>query len=70
MPRGFASMSIERRREVQSKGGRNAQLTGKCPRWTPEQAALAGKKARALARERNKAHAEEVASSDEEKHET
>jgi hypothetical protein len=52
MPRGFASMSPERRREVQSRGGKAAQATGKCPHWTPEQAGAAGRKARAKAREK------------------
>jgi hypothetical protein len=50
MPRGFASMSPERRKEVQSKGGKAAQATGKCYKWTKEEAGIAGKKARELDR--------------------
>jgi len=43
-PRGFASMSPERRREIASKGGQAAQARGKAHQWTAEEASAAGKK--------------------------
>lgn len=45
MPRGFASMTKERHREVSGKGGRVSQEKGTGHRWTsPEEASAAGKK--------------------------
>lgn len=42
--RGFAAMSLERRREVASKGGKIAQARGTAHQWTAEEASAAGKK--------------------------
>lgn len=42
--RGFASMSIERRREIASLGGKKCHLLGTAHKWTPEQAQEAGRK--------------------------
>jgi general stress protein YciG len=42
--RGFAAMSLARRREVSSKGGLIAQARGTAHRWTAEEARAAGKK--------------------------
>ena len=41
-PRGFAAMSPERRREIQSKGGQNSPFNFK--NRTPEQRQEAGRK--------------------------
>jgi hypothetical protein len=43
-PRGLAAMSLERRREIASKGGRTSQARGTAHQWTPEEASAAGKK--------------------------
>ncbi len=49
-PRGFAAMTPERRREVQSLGGKSAQAKGTGHRWTTsEQAREAGKRSAAVA---------------------
>ncbi len=42
--RGFACMSPEKRRALGSRGGTKAQATGKVKHWTPEEAAIAGRK--------------------------
>ena len=42
--RGLAAMSLERRREIASKGGRTSQARGTAHQWTPEEASEAGKK--------------------------
>ena len=44
MPRGFASLTPEQRRAMASKAGKRAQELGKGHKWTPEEAARAGKK--------------------------
>lgn len=50
---GFAALSIERRKEIASKGGRTAQALGKSHRWTSEEAREAGRKGgRSLSRDR------------------
>jgi general stress protein YciG len=41
---GFASMSLEQRREIQSKGGKAAWKKGTAHRWTSEEAKAAGEK--------------------------
>jgi general stress protein YciG len=43
-PRGFATMTPERIREIASKGGREAQAKGVAHRFTTEEASAAGKK--------------------------
>ena len=43
-PRGFASMSAEKRREVAAKGGRAAHALGRAHKWTHQEAVLAGRK--------------------------
>ncbi len=42
--RGFASMSMERRREIASLGGRAAHAAGTAHRWTSAEASEAGRK--------------------------
>jgi general stress protein YciG len=42
--RGLASMSIEKRREIASKGGRAAHAKGTAHQWTSEEAREAGRK--------------------------
>jgi len=37
-------MSLEKRREIASKGGRTSQARGTAHQWTPEEASAAGKK--------------------------
>lgn len=44
MPQGFASMSIEKRKQISSLGGKAAQANGTARRWTKEEAREAGKK--------------------------
>ncbi len=41
---GFASMPLEQRREIASRGGKKCQESGKAYRWTTEQAREAGRK--------------------------
>jgi len=41
--RGFASMSIEKRRAIASKGGKRSHQLGKAHRWTSKEAGEAGK---------------------------
>lgn len=48
--RGFASMSIEKRREIASKGGKAAHAKGTAHQWTPEEAVVAGKKGGTISR--------------------
>lgn len=43
-PKGFASMSAERQREIASKGGRAAHAKGTAHEWTTDEARAAGKK--------------------------
>ena len=43
-PRGLAAMSLERRREIASMGGRTSQARGTAHQWTAEEASAAGKK--------------------------
>jgi general stress protein YciG len=42
--RGFAALSPERRRELARLGGQRAQALGTAHRFTPEEAAEAGRK--------------------------
>ena len=42
--RGFASMSIEKQREIASKGGRAAHEKGTAHEWTADEARTAGRK--------------------------
>lgn len=42
--RGFASFSLEKRKEVAAKGGRTAQQLGKAHAFSHEEAVLGGKK--------------------------
>jgi general stress protein YciG len=41
--RGFAAMSLEQRRAIAAKGGRKAHENGTAHRWTPSEAANAGR---------------------------
>lgn len=43
-PRGLAAMSVERRREIASMGGRTSQARGTAHQWTASEASAAGKK--------------------------
>ncbi len=43
-PRGFASMSPDRRREIASLGGRSVQARGRAQKWSSEEAQAAGRK--------------------------
>lgn len=55
--KGFASLSIERRREIASKGGKTGHLLGTAHKWTPEQAREAGRKGGTISRRRAKKQA-------------
>lgn len=44
MHRGFASMSVDKRREISGKGGRAAHIKGTAHEWTKEEARIAGRK--------------------------
>jgi general stress protein YciG len=48
--RGFASMSMEKQREIASKGGRAAHLKGTAHQWTSEEARNAGRKGGQISR--------------------
>lgn len=48
--RGFASLSIARKREIASLGGRAAHAAGTAHRWTSEEARDAGRKGGAVSR--------------------
>ena len=48
--RGFASMSIEKQREIASKGGRAAHEKGTAHEWTPDEARSAGRKGGQISR--------------------
>ena len=48
--RGFASMSIEKQREIASKGGRAAHEKGTAHEWTAEEARNAGRKGGQISR--------------------
>ena len=50
--KGFASMSLEKRREVSSKGGRNAHANGTAFEYNSELASIAGKKSQANRKKR------------------
>ena len=48
--RGFASMSIDKQREIASKGGRAAHEKGTAHEWTPDEARNAGRKGGQISR--------------------
>jgi len=48
--RGFASMSVEKQREIASKGGRAAHEKGTAHEWTPDEARAAGRKGGQISR--------------------
>ena len=48
--RGFASMSIEKQREIASKGGRAAHEKGTAHEWTRDEARNAGRKGGQISR--------------------
>jgi hypothetical protein len=49
---GFAAMSVEKRRDIASKGGRAAHRKGTAHEWTAEQAREAGRKGGSAAHRR------------------
>ena len=48
--RGFASMSVDKQREIASKGGRAAHEKGTAHEWTPDEARSAGRKGGQISR--------------------
>jgi general stress protein YciG len=59
-PQGFASLTVERRREIARQGGLTAHKLQKAHRWTSEEAQIAGSKggdASAISRAAKKANA-------------
>ncbi len=54
--RGFASMDIEKQREIASKGGKAAHASGHAHEFTPEEAREAGRKGGQAAHESGRAH--------------
>lgn len=48
--RGFASMSVEKQREIASKGGKRAHELGTAHEWTHEEAKAAGRKGGSISR--------------------
>lgn len=48
--RGFASMSVDKQREIASKGGRAAHEKGTAHEWTPDEARAAGRKGGQISR--------------------
>lgn len=54
--RGFAAMSLEKRREIASRGGKRSHAEGRAHKFTKEEAAIAGSKGgKAAAAKRKKA---------------
>lgn len=54
-PRGFATLSPERRQELASKGGQTSQARGTAHQWTIDEARAAGQKSARLRRIRKSA---------------
>ena len=54
--RGFASMDVNRQREIASKGGRAAHQKGTAHEFTTEEARAAGRKGGQAAHSRGTAH--------------
>jgi general stress protein YciG len=54
--RGFASMDLEKRRVIASKGGKAAHEKGRAHEFTPEEAREAGRKGGHVAHEKGTAH--------------
>jgi len=54
--RGFASMDVNRQREIASKGGRAAHQKGTAHEFTAEEARAAGRKGGQAAHSRGTAH--------------
>lgn len=52
LPRGFAAMTPERRRELAASGGRAAHANGTAHEWTPSEASAAGKVGGRISRRR------------------
>ena len=48
--RGFASMSVDKQREIASKGGRAAHEKGTAHEWTADEARAAGRKGGQISR--------------------
>ena len=48
--RGFASMSVEKQREIASKGGRAAHAKGTAHEWSADEARTAGRKGGQMSR--------------------
>ena len=53
--RGFASMDVERQREIASKGGKAAHVEGRAHEFTADEARAAGRKGGAAV-SKNRAH--------------
>jgi len=53
-PRGFATMTPERKREIASKGGKAAWVNGTANKWTSETAREAGRKGGSVSRRTKK----------------
>jgi uncharacterized protein len=51
---GFASMSPEKKREVASKGGKQAHINGTAHKWTSLEAQNAGRRGGSISRRRPK----------------
>jgi len=56
--RGFASMSLDKKREIASKGGKAAHALGTAHKWTSAEAQLAGRKGGSISRRRPKSTAQ------------
>lgn len=55
-PRGLATLSPERRKEISAKGGKASHAAGKAHMFTPEKARAAGAKGGATSQARGTAH--------------
>jgi len=53
-PRGFSTMSAEKRREIARKGGIAAHAMGRAHKWTHETAQAAGRKGGTISRRRKR----------------
>lgn len=57
--RGFASLDLDKRREISSLGGQAAHRLGKAHKWTTEEAREAGRKGGMASHRRRPEQAEE-----------
>jgi general stress protein YciG len=58
--RGFASMSLEKKRSISIQGGKAVHLQGTAHKWTSEEVRIAGQKGGKVSRRRPKKTAQDT----------